>query len=170
MSAVIYQYATARKKAADFAAIADAQMSTFCNKQGHFSSQAVINKGKVLSAHVFFDTQCSTIPEFAEVAKHWASKGCGSGAAERDHKDTKLIWSKSRNRLEMVKVEKLKFRYSALRMRYGFYYADEVDPKKELALYRDDEDGVDPLQALLPAANGMAENVRSNTFYLFKED
>ena len=50
------------------------------------------------------------------------------------------------------------------------YFADEVDPKNELAVYCDDEGGVDPLQVFLPAANGMAENARSNTFHLFKED
>ena len=48
----------------------------------------------VLPAHVFFETQCSTAPEFAEVAKHLNTKPCGSGTAERDHKDTKTIWTK----------------------------------------------------------------------------
>ncbi len=89
--------------------------------QGHFGVQAVINKGKVLPAHVFFEAQCSTAPEFAEVAKHLTTKPCGSGAAERDHKDTKNIWTKSRNRLEAETVEKLKFRFSALRLRKGFW-------------------------------------------------
>ena len=41
----------------------------------------------------FFKTQCCA-PEFAEVAKHLTTKPCGSGTAERDHKDAKTIWTK----------------------------------------------------------------------------
>lgn len=170
LSEVISKYAESRKKPEGFVAAAEAQMSAFCNKQGYFSSQAVINKGKVLLSHVFFDTQGATIPEFAEVAKHLSSKGCGSGASERDHKDTKLIWTKGRNRLEEAKIEKLKHRYSSLRMRRGVYEADEVDPKIEMALYTEKEDYVDPLEALLPRAGGINEDIRANTFLLYQED
>ena len=138
--------------------------------QGHFGIQAVINKGKVQPAHVFFETQCSTAPEFAEVAQHLTTKPCGSGAAERDHKDTKTIWTKTRNRMEAEKVEKLKFRYSALRMRKDCYNADEINPKEEIGKYCEPEDLIDPLDALAPRVDGMVEDIQENVFNLFQED
>ena len=52
----------------------------------------------------------------------------------------------------MVKAGKLKHRYSALRMRVGFYEVDEVEPKKELAMNCDQDGRLDPLQALVPTA------------------
>jgi len=54
MAIVIRNYARSRNKPEDFEPKAIAQMSTFYNKQSYFSSQVVINQGKVLPPHVFF--------------------------------------------------------------------------------------------------------------------
>ena len=121
MSEFISVYAVARKKPESFVAQAEGQMSAYLNKQGHFSQQTVINKAKMLPPHVFFDTQGATIPQFAEVALRLAAKVSASGASERDHKDTKHIWTKGRNRMTQEKVEISKHRYSALRLKKGLF-------------------------------------------------
>ena len=108
MSDFISVYAVARKKPESFVAQAEAQMSAYINKQGHFSQQTVINKAKLIPPHVFFDTQGATIPQFAEVALRLATK------------DTKFIWTKGRNRMTQEKVEMSKHRYSALRRKVLF--------------------------------------------------
>jgi len=53
LSEFISKYSIARNKPDGFAVAAEAQMFAFFNMQGHFGVQAVINKAKVLPAHVF---------------------------------------------------------------------------------------------------------------------
>ena len=59
-----------------------------------------------------------------------------SGGAERDHKNTKHIWPKARNRLEIEKLKKLKHRFSSLRLKEGTLSSDAVDPEKEMITVR----------------------------------
>ena len=172
MSEYIAQYAKSRNKGCGFAEKSEAQMSSFVNKHGHYALLNTINKAKVQEPHVFFDLNSATIPEFAEVAVRLASKVSASGAAERDHKDTKHIWNKKRNRMTTEKVERAKHRYSAIRLKRGFILADEVDASKEMYMkYWEPEDLLDPFEKELRLLQGqrLQANIRENTFFCFVE-
>ena len=167
MSENIAQYAKSRNKGSGFAEKAEAQRSSFVNKQGHFALQSTIYKAKVLEPHVFFDLNSVTIPEFAEVAVRLASKVSASGAAERDHKDTKHIWTK-RNRMTSEKVERAKHRYAAIRLKRGFILADEVDASKEMYMkYWEPEDLLDPFEKELRLLQG--QRLQAIFFFCFVE-
>jgi hypothetical protein len=145
----------------------------FLNKTGHFSLATTIAKAKAMQPAVFFDTQYSNFPVFAEVALRLVSKVAGSGAAERDHKDTKFLWPKARNSLEKQKIYRLKHRFAALRLRNSFYEAGLVDPNKEMVKYWEPADFVDPfvpIATAVPLAAGSVASIVNNAAACYVED
>lgn len=166
----IEKYAKAHEKDAGFVERAETQMCSFLNKEGIFGQQTMIERAKRQQAHVFFDLHGATIPDFAEVAMRLAAKVSSSGGAERDHKNTKHIWTKARNRLEAEKVAKLKHRYSANLLKTGNLDARVVDSSKEMAKYYETADYVDPyIPPVTTDANSTATAVASDAANAWSE-
>ena len=166
----IETYCESNKKSAQFLAKATEGMNKYLNKEGHFSLASTINKGKTFSPHTFFDLFCSSIPEFAEIAMRLASKPSASGAAERDHKDTKFVWTKARNRLTPGKVEMLKYRYSSIRMKNRAEFDEGAQADNEFDKYWDPEDFVDPgIQTVAPPSRTMVNDIQENAFHAYIE-
>ena len=136
-------YSDSQKKDSSFLPKVEEEMLEFLIKAGKFSSPTFIDKGKSsLRAHHFFDGNASLFPHFAIVAMRLASKPSGSGAAERDHKDSNFIHNKQRNSLAPDKVEKPKHRYSSVRMKNGMFRYEpcEANADKEIKKYWEPED------------------------------
>ena len=100
-----------------------------------------------------------------------SSKPSASGAAERDHKDTKFVWTKARNRLKPEKVEVLKHRYSSIRMKNRSQFDDEAQADAEFVKYWEMEDLVDPgVQTVTPTTRTMVNDIQENAFHAYFED
>lgn len=171
MIVYIAAYSKAHKKGDLFAAKAEEGMNTFWNKELHFASEATINKGKLFQPHTFFDLHCSSIPEYAEIAMRLASKPSASGAAERDHKDTKFVWDKTRNRLEPGKVLMLKHRLSSVRMKHRKDFDEAVSADAEFEKYWEKEDFVDPYAVTeTPPPRTVVAGIQQHEFLAYSED
>ena len=162
-------YSDSQKKDSSFLPKVEEEMLEFLNKAGKFSSPTLIDKGKSSSrAHYFFDGNASLFPHFAIVAMRLASKPSGSGAAERDHKDSEFVYNNGRNRLGSEKVEKLKHRFSSVRMKNGIfrYEPGEANADKEMKKYWEPEDFVDPIEAAAAAEASSGGSVASVYAYV----
>jgi len=128
-------------------------------------------RGKTFKPHSFFDLYGSSIPEFAEIAMRLSSKPSASGAAERDHKDTKFVWTKTRNRLSPNKVTMLKHRYSSIRMRNRSEFDEGHQANIEFEKYWNEEDFLDPgIQSAEPTTRNMVVDIQENAFHAYTED
>ena len=167
----IEAYCGANKKSAAFLARALEGMNQFLNKEGPYTMVTTIAKGKNYKPHTFFDLFCPSTPEFAEIAMRLSSKPSASGAAERDHKDTKFVWTKLRNRLTPEKMEMLKHRYSSIRMKNKSEFDEGAQADVEFTKYWEKEDFVDPGgQTIAPTTRTMVANVQDNAFHAYIED
>ena len=164
-------YCKANKKSAEFLAKAFEGMNKFVNKEGPYAIETMIEKGRSFKPHVFFDMFCGNTPEFAEIAMRLSSKPSASGAAERDHKDTKFVWTKTRNRLTPEKVEMLKHRYCSIRMKYRSEFDEGFQADEEFIKYWDLEDFVDPGgQTIAPTTRTMVGDIQEDAFRAYIED
>jgi hypothetical protein len=127
--------------------------------------------GKHLSHTLFFYLYGSSIPEFAEIAMRLSSKPSASGAAERDHKDTNFVWTKTRNSLSPNKVTMLKHRDSSIRMRNRSEFDEGHQANKEFEKYWNEEDFLDPrIQSVEPTTRDMVVDIQENTFHAYTGD
>ena len=154
-----------------FVAKAQAQALVFINKEGKFNLPTVKHDATTMSARAFFDKHDATIPEFSDVARHLASKGSGSGDAERNWKETKIIYSKGRNRMSDSKRDKLLLRCNVLAQRHGSLDADQVDPAKEIAKYGvESSELTDHLPSSGASSGGRADaDIRRKAFKAYLE-
>ena len=138
----------------------------FLNKEGKFNLATVKHDATTVSARAFFDKHDATIPDFSDVARHLASKGSGSGDAERNWKETKFIYSKGRNRMSDTKHDTLLLRCNVLAQRHGSLDADQVDPAKEIAKCGvESSELTGPLSSSGVSSGGSADaDIRRNAF------
>ena len=101
----IKTFALQCEKESGLAPRAGEQFMVYSDFEGIFATAVVKTDTGKLSARRFFEKYDASISDFACVALHLASKGCGSGDAERSNKETTFIYSKARNRIGPTKRE-----------------------------------------------------------------
>jgi hypothetical protein len=147
-----------RKRAA-----AERQLSVYKARQGVFGREITIENALNMSAAEWWIEYGDEVPELQLVSVRVCGAVSGAGAAERGHKEMAFLLTKSRNRMQWPKAEKMLYvRVNENMMRKRQRIGYRVDVMNALDLQTEDEEEGE--QAPLPSAWREAEEEAEAAF------